>query len=472
MDITAALAGLVVGALAASLLARSRHTAAVVRAERAEMALDAEGRVAAERALALDEARDRLGDSFAAVSADVLQRNSEQFLALARTELARTSADARVDLDQRRLAVEHLVAPLRDALAGVESHLQGMEAARRDSYTLLTEQVRSLGETHDRLRDQTRGLADALRAPNVRGRWGEMQLRRVVELAGMLPHCDFVEQATVTTPDGVLRPDLVVLLPGGRSVVVDSKVPLAAYLEAADCSDDEARTGRLREHARRLKAHVDALGAKAYWQSFQPSPDYVVLFMPGEAFLADALDQDPTLLEYAVGKGVVLASPTSLIALLKAVSLGWREESLAVNARQVCELGKELYSRLATLGGHVAGVGQQLDRAVESYNRAVGSLEGRVLVTARKLRDLDVTTDELPAPLQVERVSRQLQSPELIGPDELPPRESASTRDGVAVPSLAAARARHADAAVDVWDERFGVDRMPTREEVQLASPA
>jgi DNA recombination protein RmuC len=473
MDITAALAGLVVGALAATLLARSRHTADVVRAELAEVALDAERRVCAERALALDEARDRLGDSFAAVSADVLQRNSEQFLALARTELARTSTEACVDLDQRRLAVEHLVAPLRDALAGVENHLQGTESARRDSYTLLTEQVRALGETHDKLRDQTRGLADALRAPNVRGRWGEMQLRRVVELAGMLPHCDFVEQPTVTTPDGVLRPDLVVLLPGGRSVVVDSKVPLAAYLEAAECTDDEARTAKLRKHARRLKAHVDALGAKAYWQCFQPSPDYVVLFMPGEAFLADALDQDPTLLEYAVGKGVVLASPTSLIALLKAVSLGWREESLAVNARQVCELGKELYSRLATVSGHVAGVGRQLDRAVESYNHAVGSLEGRVLVTARKLRDLDVTSDELPAPFQVERVSRQLQSPELLGAEVLLARDPPpSDPDEEPVRALSAVRARHAAAPIDVRDERFGVDRMPTREEVELASPA
>ena len=386
--------------------------------------------------------------------------------------LRREALDLGGHLQATTTATRSAVAPVRESLDRFDARLRELEGSRIEWHAQLREQVESVRVTGESLRRETASLANALRKPQVRGRWGELHLRRAVELAGLVDRCDFTEQLSLSGADGVLRPDLVVLLPGGRSVVVDSKVPLAAYLEAADCSDDEARTGRLREHARRLKAHVDALGAKAYWQSFQPSPDYVVLFMPGEAFLADALDQDPTLLEYAVGKGVVLASPTSLIALLKAVSLGWREESLAVNARQVCELGKELYSRLATLGGHVAGVGQQLDRVVESYNRAVGSLEGRVLVTARKLRDLDVTTDELPAPLQVERVSRQLQSPELIGPDELPPRESASTRDGVAVPSLAAARARHADAAVDVWDERFGVDRMPTREEVQLASPA
>jgi DNA recombination protein RmuC len=250
-----------------------------------------------------------------------------------------------------------------------------------------------------------------------------MQLRRVVELAGMVAHCDFTEQATSTTPDGVLRPDLVVRLPGGRTVVIDSKVPLAAYLEAAQSTDLDVRRAKLREHARRVRAHIDALAAKGYWQRFSPSPDYVVLFVPGEAFLADALDQDPTLLEYGVEKGVVLSSPTSLIMLLKAVGLGWREESLAASAQQVCELGKELYQRLSTLGSHMAGVGQQLDKAVASYNQAVGSLEGRVLVTARKLRDLDVTDAELAAPPQVERHARRLQAAEYAGGiDRLPTR--------------------------------------------------
>lgn len=392
-----------IGALAGWLLARGRLTAAIVRAERAEAALAAERRAAGERVSALDEARARLGETLAAVSTEALRRNSEQFLHVASGEL-----------EQRRLAVEHLVSPLRESLAKVEEQLQGLEITRRTAYATLTEQVRSLGESQDRLRDQTRSLADALRAPNVRGRWGEMQLRRVVELAGMLAHCDFVEQPTAVAADGVLRPDLVVALPGGRSVVIDSKVPLSAYLEAAESADEGLRRTRLREHARQLKGHIDALSGKAYWQRFEPSPDYVILFVPGEAFLADALDQDPTLMEYAVGKGVVLASPTSLIALLKAIALGWREESLAANARQVCDLGKELYSRLAMLGGHLAGVGQQLDRAVDSYNRAVGSLEGRVFVTARKLRDLDVTDDELAAPPVVERVTRALQAPELL----------------------------------------------------------
>ena len=326
----------------------------------------------------------------------------------------RRTAAVRGDLDLRQQAVTHLVEPLRETLAKVEGQLHGLEASRQSAYAVLTDQVRSLAATHDRLRDETRGLAAALRAPNVRGQWGEMQLRRVVELAGMLAHCDFTEQATSSTPDGVLRPDLVVRLPGGRSVVVDSKVPLAAYLEAAQSTEPGLRAVKLKEHARRVRSHIDALAAKGYWQRFAPSPDYVVLFVPGEAFLADALDQDPTLLEYGVGKGVVLSSPTSLIMLLKAVALGWREESLAASAQEVCQLGKELYQRLSTLGAHVAGVGQQLDKAVESYNSAVGCLEGRVLVTARKLRDLEVTDVELAPPPQVERQSRQLQAPELV----------------------------------------------------------
>ncbi len=360
-------------------------------------------------AAALLRSRRRLDAALAYVSTEALARNSEQFMRLATSEL-----------DNRRQAVDHLVSPLRESLANMEAQLRGLETARTSAYSALTEQVRSLGETQERLRDSTRSLADALRAPNVRGRWGEMQLRRVVELAGMVEHCDFVEQATSSSPDGVLRPDLVVRLPGGRSVVVDSKVPLAAYLDAAESDDDGVRRERLREHARRLKAHVDALGAKAYWQRFEPSPDYVVLFVPGEAFLAGALDHDAGLLEYAVGKGVVLSSPTSLIMLLKAVALGWREEALAANAKQVCEVGKELYLRLSTLGGHIAGVGQQLDKAVESYNKAVGSLEGRVLVTARKLRDLHVTDTELTAPEVVDRRARAVQAPELVLQELLP----------------------------------------------------
>ncbi|MEO6715068.1 MAG: DNA recombination protein RmuC [Mycobacteriales bacterium] len=324
----------------------------------------------------------------------------------------RRTAGARGDLNLRQQEVAHLVAPLRETLAKVEGQLHGLETTRQSAYAVLTEQVRSLAQTHDKLRDETRGLADALRAPNVRGQWGEMQLRRVVELAGMVAHCDFTEQSTSTTPDGVLRPDMVVRLPGGRTVVIDSKVPLAAYLEAAQSADLDGRRAKLKEHARRVRAHIDALAAKGYWQRFSPSPDYVVLFVPGEAFLADALDQDPTLLEYGVEKGVVLASPTSLIMLLKAVALGWREESLAASAQEVCTLGKELYNRLSTLGSHMAGVGQHLDKAVDSYNSAVGSLEGRVLVTARRLRDLDVTDAELAAPPPVDRHTRRLQAAE------------------------------------------------------------
>lgn len=396
----------------------------------------------------------------------------------------RRVAGSRGDLDLRQQAVTHLVDPLRETLAKVEGQLHGLEASRQSAYAVLTDQVRSLALTHDRLRAETRGLADALRAPNVRGQWGEMQLRRVVELAGMVAHCDFTEQATSSTRDGVLRPDLVVRLPGGRSVVVDSKVPLAAYLEAQS-GETEVRKAKLVEHAKRVRAHIDALAAKAYWQRFSPSPDYVILFVPGEAFLADALDQDPTLLEYGVGKGVMLASPTSLIMLLKAVGLGWREESLAASAQQVCELGKELYQRLSTMGAHFAGVGQQLDRAVDSYNNAVGSLEGRVLVTARKLRDLDVIDLDLTAPAQVERQARRLQAPEFDGsaPDGATAQAAfpfpASPTVSAQPTAPAPAPRRHMAALPDAYaaDAAYGLaavdgGRLPSRAELELATSA
>ncbi len=341
---------------------------------RKEAELDYERAASRDKLAVLEAAQVRLSETFSALSAEALRANNEQFLQLAHATLDKAGVAARGELEQRKQAVEHLVGPLRDSLAKVEQQLQSVELVRQEAYASLSAQVRSLGETQETLRDQTHSLATALRAPNVRGRWGEIQLRRVVELAGMLPHCDFVEQSTSTTPDGVLRPDVVVKLPGGRSVVVDSKVPLVAYLEAAEATDEAVRKVKLKEHARQLRSHIDKLSSKEYWTRFDPSPDYVVLFMPGEAFLADGIDQDPGLIEYGMAKGVVLTSPTSLIVLLKAVAVGWREEALAANAQQVCDLGKELFDRLCKLGGHVGKLGKDLDRAVASYNDAVGSL--------------------------------------------------------------------------------------------------
>jgi DNA recombination protein RmuC len=254
----------------------------------------------------------------------------------------------------------------------------------------------------------------ALRAPQVRGRWGELQLRQVVESAGMVEHCDFVEQATVPTADGAVRPDLIVKLAGGKQVVVDAKVPFAGFIEAMDARDETTRTARLRAHARHLRDHVDSLAAKEYWEHFSPSPEFVVLFVPADAFLQAALEQEPALLEYAFERNVVIATPSNLIALLRTVGYAWRQEALAANAQQVYELGRELHSRLATMGGHLARLGGQLENAVKSYNSTVASMESRVLVTARRFSELKVTDHELAATPQVSQVPRQVQAPELV----------------------------------------------------------
>jgi DNA recombination protein RmuC len=401
-----ALAGVGLGAALAWLASR-----ATLAARDAELAH--ERRSAQDKVAMLQAAQRDLANTFDALSAQALERNNRSFLDLASASLAQASTAAAGELEQRRQAVEHLVEPLKTTLAKVETQLQSLELGRREAYTALTEQVRSLSETQDRLKRETANLVTALRAPSVRGRWGEMQLRRVVETAGMVRHCDFAEQVTVATVDGVQRPDLVVHLPGGKHLVVDAKVPLEAYLDAAETGDESVRSTRLANHARRLRAHIDALSAKAYWQQFQPSPDVVVLFVPGEAFLAAAWEHDAGLFEYAAARRVLPASPTTLIALLQAVAYGWRQEALADNARAVVEVGRELYKRLATMGEHVTAVGRALDRAVDAYNKQVGSLETRVLVSARRLADMQVGEGDLPSLDPIEKAARDVQSPEL-----------------------------------------------------------
>lgn len=390
-----------------------RESALRVDLARATTELDGERRRAAGQRELLDEAGERLAGAFAAVSREALDRNAQSFLELAGTRLAQQQAEAKGDLDQRRQAVEHLVTPLRDALDRVETEMAGIERARQGAYAGLTAQVRGLTETHDRLRTETANLAGALRSPQARGRWGEVQLRRVIELAGMVPHCDFVEQATLERAGAVRRPDVVVSLPGRRRLAVDAKVPLAAYLEAHQTTDDDRRALLLRDHARQLRSHVNGLSEKAYWEQFPEAPDFVVLFIPGDPFLAAAYEHDPGLFEYAHAKRVLLATPTTLIALLQSVAVGWRQESMADNARAVCEVGRELYKRLATMGDHVAGVGKALDHAVEAYNKQVGSLETRVLVSARKLATLQLGEGELPTLDPVERVARPPHAAEL-----------------------------------------------------------
>lgn len=316
---------------------------------------------------------------------------------------------------QSQEAVARAVAPLHDTLRRYEQRVVELEHDRIDAYAELREQVRSMSTVSGELRTETKQLVAALRAPQVRGRWGEHQLRRIVEAAGMLEHCDFDEQVTAATDHQGVRPDLVVRLHGGRSVVVDAKAPFDAYLTAMEARDERGRNTQLDAHARHLRAHVDNLAAKSYWAAFDQTPDFVVLFVPADPFLDVALQRDPGLLEHAFARNVVLATPATLVALLRTVAYSWRQEALARNAATVHSLARELYSRLSTLGDHVGKLGSSLSGAVTAYNRAVGSLESRVLVSARKLAELGVSGDELAAPAQVELAPRQPQAPELLG---------------------------------------------------------
>ncbi|HEY9475584.1 MAG TPA: DNA recombination protein RmuC, partial [Mycobacteriales bacterium] len=391
---------------------RTRADLAAVRAQAG--AAEAE---LARTAAALDHQREGeqlLREAFASLSAEALSRNNEAFVRLAESRLRQVSTEATGDLSQRQQAIEGLVTPLRETLGRVEAQLRSVEKEREGAFQALVTQIGGMRQDSEQLRAETRTLVTALRAPQVRGRWGELQLRRVVEAAGMLEHCDFDEQATSSTPDGVLRPDLVVHLAGGKHVVVDSKVPFAGYLEAMEARDEATRADRRRAHARHLREHVDRLAAKAYWERFEPAPEFVVMFVPADTFLDAALATEPALLEHAFARNVVIATPSTLVALLRTVAYTWRQEALAHNAQRVLALGRELHNRLSTLGNHVDGLGRALNSAVGRYNDAVSSLESRVLVTARRFVELKVTDDDLRSPRQVESHARTVQAPVLV----------------------------------------------------------
>ena len=404
-------AGTVVGAVAVYILLRSRLDREREGRIRSETALEKEREAAGAREALLATNRDEMIRAFQALSGEALRRNNQAFLDLARTELEGHHLKARSDLESRKRSVEELVKPLAKSLDSVNREIRVLEEARKEAYGGLTERIKGLAEAQERLHVETESLASALRAPTARGRWGEIQLRRVVELAGMTAHCDFTEQTEVRGEAGRIRPDLLIHLPGNKQVVVDAKTPLSAYLASHETGEDRKRRKCLEEHAALVRRHILKLSSKAYWDQFDEAPDFVVMFLPGEAIFGAAVEADPTLIEEGVTRQVILATPTTLIALLRAVAYGWRQEKMTRSARQIGDLGRELHDRIRILAEHFSALGKGLDRAVEQYNRAVGSLEHRVLAAARRFTDLGAPTRaEIPVPEAVEKKARSIQA--------------------------------------------------------------
>jgi DNA recombination protein RmuC len=360
-----------------------------------------------QRAL-LAQARQELAEAFQALSGEALKQNNEAFLNLAKTSFQTLQAEAKGELAQRQQAIGELVKPLTESLHRYDEQLRQLEQSRQAAYGGLDQHLKSLAESQQRLQQETGNLVSALRAPAVRGRWGEITLKRVAELAGMVAHCDFMEQESVTVDDGRLRPDMIVQLPGGRQIIVDAKTVLAGYLDAHEAASDDRRLEGLRRHATQVRSRMDELSLKAYWNQFNQAPEFVVLFLPGEQFLGAALDQDPKLIEDGFAQGVVLATPTTLMALLRAVAYGWRQERLTAHAEEAGRLGKDLYERMAVLAEHLNDVGQAMGKSVLAYNKAVGSLESRILPAARRFKELGISSEkDLPSLGPIEVVPRK-----------------------------------------------------------------
>ncbi|MGL5264446.1 MAG: DNA recombination protein RmuC [Candidatus Rhabdochlamydia sp.] len=368
-----------------------------------------------ERQQSIEQAEQHFKLLFQSLSSEALEHNNKQFLSVAETEIAKWRISAQSDLDKRKQSVEEMLVPFKDTLIKLDVEMRKYENERKSEREVFKEQVRALTDSEKQLKTETANLVQALKNPQSRGRWGEMQLKRIVELAGMLNYCDFYEQKHKSTEETSVRPDLLVRLPGGKQIVIDAKVPLEAYLEAMYNPDEKLKEAKLRDHARHVRAHVTALSKKSYWEHFQPAPEFVILFLPAEAFFSAALEYDPSLIEIGAEQGVIIATPTTLIALLRTVFYGWKQENLSKQSEKVRELGQELYKRLLDMTGHWSRMGKSLSQAVDSYNKAVGSLETRVLVTARKFKDLQLLSEEVdlePLP-EIDKKPRDLQITEL-----------------------------------------------------------
>lgn len=363
-----------------------------------------------EKARTLDEVRAQFEATFKSLAGDVLKSNSSEFLKLAETSFKVLHTQASGDLEQREKAVENLVKPIRESLEKADQHIRSIEKERQEAFGSLSRHLELMANTQQQLQGETRNLVKALSRPEIRGQWGELTLKRLAELAGMIEHCDFDQQRSVDSDEGKQRPDMVVRMPGGREIIVDAKAPMDGYLGAVEASDDNTRVKEIRRHARNVRDRVRELSGKRYWKQFPRSPDFVVLFIPGDQFLSAALEVDPQLLEDAMADRIVLATPSSLVALLRAVAYGWRQESLAENAEQIRIVGEDLYERLGTFADHLGKLGISLNRSVESYNKAVGSFDSRVLPGARKFKDMGIQEKkELPEPDQIERLPRSVQ---------------------------------------------------------------
>ena len=413
--IPALLLAIICGALGvyfylAGKLARLRNEYAQLETE-----LGHERMRALEKQAALEQLNLQLKDTFNAMATEALNSNNEQFLRLAKESLGQFHIKAEGELEKREKAVENMVKPIRDALEKTEKQVERMESGRQQAHGALTKHLETMAESHRLLQSETRNLVQALRRPEVRGQWGELTLKRLAELAGMVEHCDFQEQASVQTDNGQQRPDMIVRMPDKREIIVDAKTPLDAYLSAVEAVNDEERKTRLQQHARNVRARIRELSSKSYWQQFRHSPDFVVLFIPGDQFLSAALDVDHTLIEDALSQNVILATPTSFVALLRAIAYGWRQEVLAENAEVIREVGQDLYGRLATFAEHLSRLGRSLDSSVSAYNKAISSYDSRILPGAKKFTELGVTARKEPPRLEpIERSARHVEAPEAI----------------------------------------------------------